>query len=187
MADQDRKPALRASDAERERGIAVLRDAVVAGRLTLEEFSERVGSAQAARTETDLAALTADLPSAPRASAVTATVKHSAVCSKLVRRGPWELPQQSRFRSIFGTITLDLRQATLHGDEVDLAVFNLFGTVTLIVPEGIMVSVDGGGAMASQVIDPPSAPPVAGSPRLRIRVSGPGGTLYVRSGTAADS
>jgi hypothetical protein len=34
---------------------------------------------------------------------------------------------------------------------------------------------------ASQVIEPPAAAPVPGSPRLRIRVSGPGGTLYVRS------
>jgi hypothetical protein len=39
------KPALRASDAEREQGIALLRGAVVEGRLTLEEFSDRVGKA----------------------------------------------------------------------------------------------------------------------------------------------
>jgi hypothetical protein len=43
-----------ASDAERERSIALLRDAVSEGRLTLEEFSERVGLAHAARTDQDL-------------------------------------------------------------------------------------------------------------------------------------
>jgi hypothetical protein len=53
--------------------------------------------------------------------------------------------------------------------------------VTLIVPEGITVSVDGGGMFASQVIESPSSPPVPGSPKLRIRVKGTGGTLYVRS------
>ncbi len=83
---------------------------------------------------------------------------------------------------MFGTIELDLRQATLHADETDLHIHDLFGTVRLIVPEGIAVSVEGGGAMASQVIEPPAAPPVPGSPKLRIRLSGPGGTVYVSSG-----
>jgi hypothetical protein len=181
MADEN-KPALLVSDAEREGAVTLLRDAVVDGRLTLEEFSDRVGGAQLVRTEPELAALVADLPSASRATApATAGVSHRAVCSRLVRSGPWELPERSEFRSIFGTIDLDLRQATLSSDVVDVEVFNFFGTVTLIVPKGIAVSVEGGGLFASQVIEPPSSPPVPDSPRLRIRASGPGGTLYVRS------
>jgi hypothetical protein len=108
-------------------------------------------------------------------------MRHSAICSRIVRSGAWELPGSSVFKSYFGTVVLDLRQATLHGDVVDLKIFNLFGTVTLIVPEGISVSVDGGGAFASQVIDPPAAAPVPGSPKLRVHLSGPGGTLYVRA------
>jgi len=165
---------------------AALRSCAVDGRLTLEEFSERVGSAQLVRTEPELSALVADLPSEPRLTALDTTgISHRAVCSRLVRSGPWELAQRSTFRSIFGTIDLDLRQATLHGDVVDVEVFNFFGTVTLIVPEGILVSVDGGGMFASQVIEPPSSPPVPGSPRLRIHSSGPGGTLYVHSCEAA--
>ncbi len=123
-----------------------MRDAVAEGRLTLEEFSERVGSAQLARTEPELAALVADLPAEPRSAALTApAVKYRATFSKLVRSGPWELAQRTAFRCIFGTIRLDLRQATLRGDEVDLYLYDLFGTVTVIVPEGIAVSVDGGG------------------------------------------
>jgi hypothetical protein len=178
----DDKPALLISDAERERGITLLRDAVIDGRLTLEEFSERVANAQVVRTEPELAALLADLPAQAREVAVQVTVGHRAVCSRLVREGLWELPQRSRFSSIFGTITLDLRGATLSGDEVELEVYNLFGTVTLIVPEGIRVSVEGGGMFASQVIQTPSSQPVPDSPKLRINVRGPGGTLYVKTG-----
>lgn len=77
--------------------------------------------------------------------------------------------------------TLDLRQARLEGPEVELEIYNLFGTVTVLVPPGLIVDVEGGGAFASQVLEPPDWPPLAGAPRLRIRVSGPGGTLYVRS------
>ncbi len=39
----------------------------------------------------------------------------------------------------------------------------------------------GGGMFARQVIKPPTGPRVAGAPRLRVNVRGPGGTLYVRS------
>jgi len=60
---------LRASDAEREDAIESLSDAVAAGRLTLEEYSERSGSVLGARTQGELAALTADVPAASSALA----------------------------------------------------------------------------------------------------------------------
>ena len=63
---------LRASDTERERIIADLRDHAAAGRLTAEELDERVGAALAARTRRDLVALTADLPPLPRRRDTTA-------------------------------------------------------------------------------------------------------------------
>ncbi len=181
----DNQPVL-ASDAEREQSTVLLRDAVTSGRLTLEEFSERVGRAQVARTDRDLAALTVDLPArAPEVPAAPA-VRHRAMFSRLVRRGAFELPVRSSWRALFGTIVLDLRQARLEGPEVGLEIYNLFGTVTVVVPPGVAVDVEGGGAFASQVLEPPPWLPPAGAPRLRIRVAGPGGTLYVRSSEAAD-
>lgn len=53
---------LRASDAEREKTVAILRTAVGEGRITMAEFEERVVTAYAARTRADLDALTDDLP-----------------------------------------------------------------------------------------------------------------------------
>jgi hypothetical protein len=91
------------------------------------------------------------------------------------------LPPQSSWRSIFGTIDLDLRQARLAGPETMLEVYNLFGTVTVIVPEGVEVVVRGGGLFASQKIESPELPPIAGAPRLTIDARGPGGTLHVRT------
>jgi hypothetical protein len=186
ISDVPDQTRILASDAERERGVALLREAVAEGRLTLEEFSDRVGAAQVARTGHDLAALTSDLPAAtpvtaPTGAPVAAVARYRAFCSRLVRKGPWELAQRSSFRSIFGTIDLDLRQARLAGPEVELGIYNLFGTVTVIVPEGIAVSVEGGGVFASQVIDAPGVAAIAGAPVLRIKASGPGGTLYVRT------
>jgi hypothetical protein len=53
--------------------------------------------------------------------------------------------------------------------------------VTVLVPEGVDVSLTGGGMFASQVIQPPASQPVPGAPKLRINARGPGGTLYVRN------
>ena len=176
----DQRPIL-ASDAERDHTVTRLRDAVAEGRLTLEEFSERVGAAQLARTDQELAVLSGDLPAAPAPAPDSESEVHRAICSHLVRQGPWSLPERSRWRSLFGTIDLDLRQARLSGTDTEIAIKNTFGTVTVIVPEGLEVVVRGGGMFASQKIDAPAAPPVPGGPRLVIDASGPGGTLYVRS------
>jgi hypothetical protein len=56
---------LRASDAERDAVAARLREAHAEGRLTVEEFAERLDAAFSARTRGDLALLTRDLPPAP--------------------------------------------------------------------------------------------------------------------------
>jgi hypothetical protein len=56
---------LRAGDADRDRTIDVLRAGYAEGRLTKEEFEERVDLAQNGRTYADLLALTRDLPTGP--------------------------------------------------------------------------------------------------------------------------
>lgn len=68
-------PALRASDAERERAATLLRNHAATGRLTPEELDERVEAAYGARTVGELDALFHDLPAhdaAPTAGAAPA-------------------------------------------------------------------------------------------------------------------
>jgi Domain of unknown function (DUF1707) len=62
MATDD---TIRASDVDREVVVGALRDAYTAGRLTLDEFDERVTAAYAGRTWGDLRGLTVDLPTQP--------------------------------------------------------------------------------------------------------------------------
>ncbi|MFD0740575.1 DUF1707 domain-containing protein [Phytohabitans flavus] len=56
---------LRASDEDRHRVVDALQRHTEAGRLTLDEFTERVDSAYAARTLAELSAVTRDLPAEP--------------------------------------------------------------------------------------------------------------------------
>jgi Domain of unknown function (DUF1707) len=55
---------LRASDAERERVVELLRAHAAEGRLSADELEERLGAAYAAQTRADLRPLLADLPAA---------------------------------------------------------------------------------------------------------------------------
>jgi hypothetical protein len=52
----------RVADSDRDRTVTLLREHVVEGRLTRDEFSERVGLALEARTRGDLQATLANLP-----------------------------------------------------------------------------------------------------------------------------
>jgi hypothetical protein len=53
---------MRASSADRERAVDVLKAGFAEGRLTQDEYNDRMGRAYSARTYGELAALTADLP-----------------------------------------------------------------------------------------------------------------------------
>ncbi|MHB1522785.1 MAG: DUF1707 SHOCT-like domain-containing protein [Candidatus Dormibacteria bacterium] len=57
--------SMRASDLDREARISILREAAADGRITMEEFSERVAGVNEARTVGELARLTDDLPEQP--------------------------------------------------------------------------------------------------------------------------
>lgn len=144
----------RASDAEREQAAEQLRHALVEGRLNLEEFTERVGYAQEARTHGELVEAVRDLP--PQSPSLASEPQRlTALCSRIARAGAWRVPASSSYRA-------------------------LFGTVTVLVPEGVLVTVTGGGLFATQLVEHPAAPPVPGAPELRLRLSGPGGTTRVR-------
>lgn len=69
---------IRASDAERERVAAALRDHLTAGRLTIEEFEDRLEQAFAAKTLGDLEGLMTDLPGGDLESLKDATARRPA-------------------------------------------------------------------------------------------------------------
>ena len=59
---------MRVADADRDRTVTLLREHVVAGRLTLDEFSDRAGRALEATTRGELEAVMTDLPVASEPS-----------------------------------------------------------------------------------------------------------------------
>lgn len=133
---------LRASDADRERVVAVLAEAAGDGRLTLEEHAQRVQQAYAARTLGDLAALTRDL-AAP--SAQPLRLDDSRAIAAFFRReeraGRWVVPDRLLVTAIGSHIVLDLREALLQGLHTVIQATLLGSQLHLLVPEGADVAV----------------------------------------------
>ena len=134
----------RVSDSEREQAVGALRDDLLAGRLTLDEFSERIGSAYGARVGTELARVREGLPehlvSGTRRPRMRLSV---AAFGHLVRRGRLRLPRRTLAISAFADVDLDLREAEIATRRVTVHVYTLVGNVDVYVPEGIDVVVGG--------------------------------------------
>jgi Domain of unknown function (DUF1707) len=176
-----------ASDAERERVAIVLRDAAGEGRLTSDELTDRLGLAFKARTSGELDALTRDLPVAlsPSTSAPAGPTRlvrlMIAVLSGAKRRGGLRLERHCAVIGVMGGCSLDLRDAEIVGSRVDVYVLSVMSGITITVPEGVVVELDGlsvMGAKNARVADVPIRP---GAPEIHIHA------LTVMGGTSVRS
>ena len=79
---------IRASDADRDRTAAALREHLAAGRLTIEEFGERLDRAYAAKTLGELSEVMADLPTTDLGQLSSASLDRSAADPMLGAQGP---------------------------------------------------------------------------------------------------
>ena len=122
---------LRASRADRERVIDVLKAAFVEDRLTRDEFDERVGRVLASRTYRELAAVTADLPEpvAARPSRPSAQERHRIGMSTAINAGA----------SVIVVATVGMVAALLAGSGVAVITIGLLAVVGMIVAIVAMV------------------------------------------------
>jgi len=163
-------PAVRASDADRERTVALLREHAAVGRLTLEEFTERMSTAYLARTNDELETLARDLPapSARAASRRRPTRFLLALLGSTTREGRIRVGRRIGCLMGFGNIDLDLRQATLDLDEITIVAIGAFGAIDVYVPEGIEVDLHGFALGGHRQVRGNDAPARAGTPLVRV-------------------
>jgi class 3 adenylate cyclase len=178
---------MRVADADRDRTVALLREHVVAGRLTLDEFSDRAGRALGATTRGELEAVMTDLPEASGPS-TTGTVTprarrrwHIAVMSGHDTKGRWRIGDKTNAVAIMGGCDIDLRSAEIEGPEVVITAFAFWGGINVIVPEGFDVELVGFSFMGGRSLKLRDAPIIPGSPRIVVRGFAVMGGIDVRS------
>jgi hypothetical protein len=169
-------------DHDRERAAELLQRACGDGRITLEEFSARVGAVWAADTPAELVRTTADLAPEPIVGTTQAIEQVVTVFSENKRRGRWRLlPQGLRTHTVFGSCELDLREVLTGSDVIDIGGTCVFGEITVIVPEGVDVDLTGATVFSSRSLSLAPMPRVPGTPHVRVTVNAYFGSVQVKS------
>ncbi len=172
---------LRASDADRDRVLALLAEAASDGRLTADEHAERVQRACTARTLGELADLTGDLAVA---SAQPVRLEGGRVISGIFgparRDGRWVVPETLTVTAMFGEVEADFTQAILQARHVQLLATVIGGRLRLVVPDGVSVVVTAPVVLGRRR---GGTPPPAGADTPVIEVKGLvlGGEIIVRT------
>ena len=183
-------PEFRASHADRDRVVEILRVAAGDGRLTSDELDQRLEAALTARTYRELAALTGDLPPSP--PAVTAQrpaaragpkdlVRIECRGSATRRVGSWAVPREMEISALGGSVRLDFTEAVITEPVLRINATVRGGSLVLVTRPGIEVDADEvtmiGGAVRVRPARGWNRPTL-----LRIEVSGEnrGGSIVAR-------
>ncbi|MGW1891644.1 DUF1707 SHOCT-like domain-containing protein [Streptomyces sp. NPDC002004] len=182
---------LRASDADRDRVVETLRDALAEGRLDMEEFEERLEATYKARTYGELAPITRDLPAGGASAAPVSMVKTPsapaagdgwssriggaatstmgiAIMSGFERKGRWTVPRRFDSFAFWGGGEIDLREAQFEDREVVINCVAIMGGLNVVVPPGVEVVVRGLGIMGGFDHPRDDAPIDPGAPRVIV-------------------
>ena len=158
---------MRASDADRDRVIDVLRAAVGDGRLTAEEFDERLGATLSSRTLGELAGLTADLVAGPGLAGVPGLAGGTGLAGpgsaqgedvlrigqrggSVQRTGRWVVPRRLELRSSWCDVKLDFTDAVIRHDTLHIDMNVRGGSLTLVAGPGVVVDAV---ALATRYVD----------------------------------
>ena len=132
---------MRASDAERDATVERLSQATGEGRLTLDEFSQRMGQASTARTRAE-AGPPGDRSARERRPGRAGRRRRYPQRAVLARHaggglnvfGPWRMGLHVIVLSLVGGARLDLSQAELAAPDVTLTKVSLVGGVRARIP-----------------------------------------------------
>lgn len=96
-----------------------------------------------------------------------------SIFSENKKKGYWELPRHMRVLAVFGSATLDLRDAFVGPGVSVIEALTVFGNIEIIVPPGIAVECDGDAIMGTFTLKrsrrgPASLPAPLGAPVIRV-------------------
>jgi hypothetical protein len=165
---------VRASDADRDRVIDVLRAAAGDGRLTADEFNERMEAALSSRTLGELAGLTTDLAAGPRqpgAAQAMDVIRIDQKGGSVQHTGRWVVPKRLELRPSWCDVTLDFTEAVIVHDRLLIDMNMRGGSLILVARPGIVVDAVALAVKYTHVDIRPTAEPAA-PVVLRVQLSG---------------
>ncbi len=177
---------LRIAQRDREAVMDTLRRAAGDGRVSLDEFSERVGLALAAETQKQLDTSTAGFSAAPLVGSTPTVSSIVTFFGHRRQTGRWRLPGALRARALFGDLYIDLREVLVTDEVVDISAITLLGNLCVDVPEGVDVELSGFDVFGDRELRLAPVPRRSGTPLIRVRAYGLLGDVYVRTPTQGE-
>ncbi|MGY1748477.1 DUF1707 domain-containing protein [Modestobacter sp. SYSU DS0511] len=180
------RPAVRASDADREAVVTRLQTALGEGRIDVDEFTQRADAAYAATTVGELDGLLADLPAPasafPAVGEIVGERTNGSVASVFgdVKLTP-VVSVPERASTVFGDVRIDLRGLRTAAETVHLQLGTVFGDVDVIVSEGVAAEIEGWTVFGDRKTQLAPVPRLAGTPLVVVRGWTVFGDLRLRS------
>jgi len=170
----------------REAAVEALQRAAGDGRLPLNEFSERVGTALTAETQDQLETATAGLEVAPPVGSMRSVSSIVTFFGHRRQIDRWRLPGTLRVRALFGDVYIDLRQVIVNDEVAEISAFTVFGNLCVDLPEGVEVELTGFDVLGDRELRLAPVPRRPGTPLIRVRAYGLLGDVYVRTPTEGE-
>jgi hypothetical protein len=177
------RPAVRASDADREAAVGRLEKALGEGRITIDEFRQRAEAAYAVLTTAELDPLLADLPAdgSPQVEIVGSRAPATLFNVFGDIRLSGGAPVPGRVGTVFGDVRIDLRDLRTDAELIELDLSTVFGDVDVIIAEGVDAELHGWTVLGDRKTDLARVPRLAGTPRVAVRAHAIVGDLRLRS------
>ena len=163
---------LRVSDQERDATLDLLGTHAAAGRLTLDELEERAAQVLGAKTRSDLAIVTSDLPveeAAPPVSRRRPVRWMVAIMGGSPRRGRFRPASVVNAVAVMGGDEIDLRDAEIGGGGLTLNAISVMGGATIYLPDTVDVEISGLSIMGGNDERGAVGRPRPGAPVVRVR------------------
>jgi hypothetical protein len=152
------------------------------GRLTYEEFVDRMDRAYEARTHQELDVLTTDLPETPATQAKPQKRRWLVSVMGGNERAEDVADEETVIVDVMGGSDLDLRGASFPAGETTVTAIAVMGGSTIWVPEGARVELSGFALMGGNSNSVPKVAERSG-PLIRVKAWSLFGGVDVRSGS----
>jgi hypothetical protein len=183
MSESTAPRELRVSTAEREHVAGLLGNHMAAGRLSPDEYAERMQAATAAVTRSQLNALMLDLPGATVPdSLVTDVLELHNTAGDLKRNGKWVVPATVSIRTKLGNARIDFSEARFTTPIVTVDANVGVGNVDLVIPDGATVDLDEARTTIGAIADKTVTSFERGTPYIVVRGGTMLGNITVRHG-----
>ena len=150
----------------------LLSEAAANGRLTLDQYEDRLSKTYAAGTYDQLQRLTNDLPEAMEfrrgKSRPAPSTMLLAILSGFDRSGRWYVPGRMTTFTLFGGGVVDLRYADFTSSDVEIHAYSILGGQTILLPPEVNVDIKGRAVMGGfdKSVDGTGTP---GAPKVSIK------------------